>query len=559
MVVLGISCHYHDAAAALVDGGCILACAQEERFDRSKGSPELPVQAVNACLQHADLILDDVDCVAFYEKPFRKLERVLMSHLRAWPRSFATFRATMPAWLDDRLVLPLVLNRELGYRGKVRYLPHHLSHAGSAFLPSPFDRAAILTADGVGEWATTCLGYGQDNAIQLHHQLSYPHSLGLLYTAVTTWLGFRALRGEGKVMALAEYGEPSLLSELEAIVDVRDDGSFALDERACTMVEGDRMYGPAFVERFGPPRAPDEPILDRHRDMAASLQRLLERILVAQARHLHALTGAPALCMAGGVALNITATSRVLEETPFEDLFIQPAAGDAGGALGAALFCALSAGGQRHPMRSAALGPCYTPSQQRRALLVAGLEPIQLPREELNGRVAQLILQDRIVGWFEGRMEFGPRALGQRSILANPCNPHMQDILNSRVKHREPFRPYGVSVLRRAVGDWFEPDRDSPFMLQVARVRPEVRQRIPAVVHVNGTTRLQTVTPDLNPSYCALIEAFEAASGVPMVINTSFNDNDEPIVCTPEDAVRCFTTTQLDALVLGDLIVEKPR
>jgi carbamoyltransferase len=557
MLVLGLSCHYHDAAAALCEGGHILAAAHEERFDRQKGSAGLPVQAINACLQHADITLDDVPAVAFYEKPFRKLERVLISHLRAWPRSLPTFLETMPPWLEDRLVLPLALQRELGYRGEIVYLPHHLAHAASAFLPSPFEQAAILTADGVGEWDTTTLGVGRGTDIELLWKLEYPHSLGLLYTAVTTWLGFRPLRGEGKVMALAEYGEPELLTELERVVTVREDGSFRLDPQAFAMVEGDRMVSQAFVDRFGPERRPGEPIEDRHRAMAASLQRLLEEVLLRMARHLHTRTGLTRLCVAGGVGLNITATSRILEDTPFDELFIQPAAGDAGGALGAALVQALRAGGEREPMRSAALGPAYSDTQCRRALLAAGLEPLDLSRKDLLTRVARLIQQDRIIGWFQGRMEYGPRALGQRSILANPCNPAMKDILNARVKHREPFRPYGVSVLRRAAGEWFVPDRDSPFMLQVARVRPELAARIPAAVHVNGSSRLQTVTREVNGLYAELIEAFETASGVPMVINTSFNDADEPIVCSPEDAVRCYQRTELDALVLGSWLVTK--
>ncbi|MFH1470015.1 MAG: carbamoyltransferase N-terminal domain-containing protein [Pseudomonadota bacterium] len=558
MRVLGLSCHYHDSAAALTDGGRILAAAHEERFDRVKGSPGLPVQAINACLQTGGMTLDEIDGVAFYEKPFTKLERVLVSHLRAWPRSRATFLQTLPPWLDDRLVLPLALEREVGFSGPISYLPHHLAHAASAFLPSPFEEAAILTADGVGEWDTTTLGVGRGNAITLSHKLTYPDSLGLLYTAVTTWLGFRALTGEGKVMALAEYGEPDLLPALRELVQVREDGSFRLDRRAFAMVEGDRMFGPAFVDLFGPARAPDAPIEDWHRAMAASLQRLLEDITIAMARHLHALTGMKYLCMAGGVALNITATSRVLAETPFEDLFIQPAAGDAGGALGAALYRSLMEGGEREVMRSAALGPEYPASQGRRALVATGLPLHEPPRAELLARVARLIAQDRIVGWFQGRVEFGPRALGQRSILANPGNPDMKDILNERVKHREPFRPYGVSVLRERVGEFFEPDRDSPFMLQVARAHEQQRARIPAVVHANGTTRLQTVTREHNGVYHELISAFAAETGVPMVINTSFNDKDEPIVCTPEDAVRCFQGTELDALVIGDAMVLKP-
>jgi carbamoyltransferase len=558
MPVLGLSCHYHDSAAALCEGGHILGAAHEERFDRQKGSAGLPVQAINALLQQAGLTLDDVPVVAFYEKPFRKLERVIISHLRAWPQSLPTFLDTLPPWLEDRLVLPLALQRELGYRGELVYLPHHLAHAASAFLPSPFEEAAILTADGVGEWDSTTMGVGRGNDIELKWKLSYPDSLGLLYTAITTWLGFRPLRGEGKVMALAEFGEPALMDSLREIVTVREDGSFRLDRRAFAMVEGDRMFGPAFVERFGPPRERGAPIEDQHRAMAATLQRLLEDIVLRMARHLHQQTGMTRLCIAGGVGLNITATSRILEDTPFEDLYIQPAAGDAGGALGAALYQALRAGGERETMRSAALGPEFGDRECRRALLTAGLEPVELEREQLLERVASLIHQDHIVGWFQGRLEYGPRALGQRSILANPCNPDMKDILNARVKHREPFRPYGVSVLRRGVGQFFEPDRDSPFMLQVAQVLPEAAERIPAAVHINGTSRLQTVTHELNGIYAELIEAFERVSGVPMVINTSFNDNDEPIVCSPDDAVRCFQRTELDALVLGPWLVEKP-
>jgi carbamoyltransferase len=557
MAVLGLSCHYHDSAAALCDGGTILGAAQEERFDREKGSAGLPVQAINALLQQAGIILDDVSKVAFYEKPFRKLERVLISHLRAWPRSKATFLDTLPPWLEDRLVLPLALQRELGYGGELLFLPHHLAHAASAFLPSPFDEAAIITADGVGEWDSTTLGVGRGTDISLKWKLQYPDSLGLLYTAITTWLGFQPLKGEGKVMALAEMGEPALLPQLRELVLVRDDGSFRLDRAAFAMVEGDRMYSQAFLDRFGPPRQPGAPLEDRHRAMAASLQRLLEDILLRMARHLHAQTGLTKLCIAGGVGLNITATSMVLEQTPFEELFIQPAAGDAGGALGAALYAALRDGGEREPMTTAALGPSYSDAQCRRAILAAGLEPQQPERHQLLRRVAELIHSDHIVGWFQGRLEYGPRALGQRSILANPCNPEMKDILNARVKHREPFRPYGVSVLRRGVGAFFEPDRDSPFMLQVARVLPAQRARIPAAVHINDTSRLQTVTHRDNGIYAELLEAFEAISGVPMVINTSFNDNNEPIVNTPADALRCFLGTEIDALVLGPYLVER--
>ncbi len=561
MNIVGLSCYYHDAAAAVVRGGDILAAAQEERFDRRKGSEGLPSLAVNACLQHAGITLEDVPAVAFYEKPFSKLERVIMGHLRAWPRSYRTFLNTLPPWLEDRLVLPLALKRELAFEGQVHFVPHHLSHAASAFLPSPFDQAAIITADGVGEWHTTTMGVGRGTTIELQRELRYPDSLGLLYTAITTWLGFQALRGEGKVMALAELGEPAHLEDLERLIQLRPDGSFRLDREAFGIVEGDRMYGQPFVERFGPARQPGTPLEQTHRDMACSLQRLLEKALLAMARHQHERTGLTKLCVAGGVGLNITATSRILEETPFEEIFIQPAAGDAGGALGAALWLAAATGAERGaPMHSAALGPSYPSSHALRALRSHGLAHEQLEENELCRRTARLIADDRIVGWFQGRLEFGPRALGQRSILANPCNPDMKDILNDRIKHREPFRPYGVSVLHDSMDQFFEPARTSPFMLQVSQVRDDKREVIPAAMHVNGSSRLQTVTAEHNGIYHRLISAFRDITGVPMVINTSFNDSGEPIVCTPEDAVRCFLATELDALVIGNLLVtEKPE
>ena len=558
MRILGLSCYYHDAAAALVEDARVGAACQEERFDRTKASADFPLQAINACLQQAGVTMDDVDAVAFYEKPFLKLERMIISHLRAWPRSMRTFLDTVPSWLQDRLIVPLTVRRELGFDGPVHFCTHHQSHAASSFLASPFDEAAVLTADGIGEWATTTFGHGRGTDLELLGELRYPDSLGLLYSAVTAWLGFEALQGEGKVMALADFGEPEQLEVFQRFVPVADDGSIRVDPRFLSVVEGDRMVGPAFLEAFGEAREPGAELDDRHRAVAASLQRHLELVLVRMARHLHDRVGSPNLCLAGGVCLNISATTKVMDETPFEDVFIQPAAGDAGGALGAALLVSHALGvGERGPsMESAALGPEYGLPRMRRAVAAHPGGARELEEADLLAEVVRRLQANRIVGWFQGRMEFGPRALGQRSILASPCHPPMKDILNERVKHREPFRPYGVSVLAEEAHRFFHLDRPSPFMLQVARVRDEVRDRIPAALHVNGTSRLQTVTEEHNGIYHRLIRAFADQTGVPMVVNTSFNDNNEPIVCTPEDAYACFAGTEMDALVVGPLLVE---
>ncbi len=558
MNVLGLACYYHDASAALVRDGAIVAAAHEERFNRRKTSSDFPIGALNACLQLADLTLDDVDAVAFYEKPFLKFERVILSHLRAWPSSLPIFRATLPPWLRDRLVLPLTLRHDHGFRGDVHFVEHHEAHAASAFLASPFEEAAVLVADGVGEWATTTLGQGDAGGIRLLEEIRFPDSLGLLYTAVTTWLGFEPLRGEGKVMALADYGEPRFLEQFTEFCHLRRDGSFHLDPAFFGIVEGERMYGRRFVETFGPPRAPGSEITALHQDVAASLQRFLEEALLRTARHLHGRVPGSRLCLAGGCCLNITATSRIAEETPFSELFIQPAAGDAGGSLGAALALHHAVTGRRGPpMATACLGPAYGIEAVRRALRSREVAFREVPEADLPALVAGWIARGRIVGWFQGRMEFGPRALGHRSILADPRVPDMKDVLNARVKHREPFRPYGVSVLMEEVGTFLEFDRASPYMLQVARVRPGFGERIPAAVHVNGTTRLQTVRAGEEPLYHALIAAFRDLTGVPMVINTSFNDNNEPIVCTPSDAVDCYLRSEMDALVLGTCVVER--
>ena len=556
MNVLGISCHYHDAAACLVREGRVASAAQEERFTRRKHSPEFPIQAINACLQHEDLTPLDLDYVCFYEKPYLKLARTITCHLGAYPFSFGNFIRSMPEWLSRRLTLPVDIEKDLSFPGKTLFVKHHLAHAASAFLVSPFDEAAILTADGLGEWATTCWGTGRGSDIRLEKELHYPDSLGLVYSAVTTWLGFEANSGEGKVMALAALGEPSFLDGFRRIVQVKEDGSMRVDGRYFDFIRGRRMYSGRFVREFGPPRVPGEEILDRHRDMAASLQRHVEEALLAMARHVHSLTKMKRLCMAGGVFLNCVGNTRILRETPFEEVFIQPAAGDSGGALGAAVSISHSLLKQPRvgAMTHAGLGPAYPASRIRRCLANSGLAYRELPEPELVKAVARLIADNRIVGWFQGRMEFGPRALGARSILASPCHPEMKDILNARVKHRESFRPFGVSILEEEAGEFFDLDAPSPFMLLVAQVRPEVQDRIPSALHVDGSSRLQTLTREENGRFYDVVREFREITGVPMIINTSFNDRGEPIVCTPEDAHACFARTGMDALVMGDCL-----
>lgn len=559
--ILGISCYYHDSAAAVVRGGRIATAAQEERFDRDKYSAVFPIYAINDCLQRADASMLDVDCVAFYEKPYLKLGRVMVGHMVSWPFSFPNFAAMMPSWLEDRLTLPLTLRDRLGYEGPVYYVKHHLSHAAASYYASGFDEAAILTVDGIGEWASASWGHGRGGRVELQGELRYPNSLGLLYSIVCTYLGFRVFIGEGKVMALAAFGEPKYVDRFESCIDVRPDGSFRLDPAYFSLNAGTRMFSRRFVKLMGPPRGLDEPLEQRHKDVAASLQALAERILLAMARHVHTRTGATRLCAGGGVFLNVVANSRILAETPFEELYILPAAGDAGAALGAALWVHHDILGEERcaPLPHAYLGPRFDREPMRRVLLREGTPFEELPDDELCRVVAARIAEGGIVAWFQGGMEYGPRALGARSLLADPRDPAMKDTLNARVKHREPFRPYGVSVLEEHASSWFDLDHPSPYMLLVGKAREQARARIPSAIHVDGTCRVQTVDRSNEPPlYRGLIEAFHELTGVPMVINTSFNVQ-EPIVCTPEHAWSTFARSDMDMLVMGNFVVQKQR
>lgn len=560
MNILGISCFYHDSAACLVKDGKVVSAAQEERFNRKKNSSDFPIQAINFCLQEANMTVYDLDYISFYEKPFLKFQRVILSHLRAYPFSIRNFLRIIPHWLDDRLILPLMLKKELGYKGKVLFIKHHLAHAASAFFTSPFKEAAIITSDGVGEWTTTTVGRGKDNEIQISKELHYPHSLGLLYSAVTTYLGFEANRGEGKVMALADYGNLLYIDKFKDIITVKPDGSFRIDPRYFGFDEGSKMFSKKFVRHFGKPRYPGMKIEQRHYDIAASLQKMVEEILVTIAKNVHEKTKLDNICLAGGTFLNCVANSKILEETGFKKIFIQPAAGDSGGAMGTALYTyhTLLKNPKDYTMNHAYLGPAFSSIQIKRCLLNNKASFKEFGNNnDLISYTAKKIARGKIVGWFQGRMEWGPRALGNRSILADPRNPDMKNILNEKVKHREWFRPYGVAILKEELNDFFESNVESPFMLLVGRAKETKKSQIPSAIHVNETSRIQTVTKQENELLYELIKEFKKITNIPMVINTSFNDNNEPIVCTPDDAYTCFIKTKMDCLVLGNFFIEK--
>lgn len=561
MNILGISCFYHDSAACIVSDGEVIAAASEERFNRNKSSPVFPINAINFCIQKANLSVYDIDYIGFYEKPFLKFYRVLLSHLRAYPFSFKNFMDTMPSWLKERLVIPLLLKQELGYNGRVLFIKHHLSHAASSFLVSPFEEAAILTADGLGEWATMSFGQGKGKDIKIIREMHYPNSLGLVYTAVTTYLGFEALTGEGKVMGMAGYGKACYADKFREMVDLKPDGSFMVDQGFFGFNKGSRMYTGNFVKALGNERKPQDKIEQRHYDIAASLQKFTEDILIAIAGNLHKQTGLDKLCLAGGLFLNCLANSKIIENTGFKEVFVQPAAGDSGGALGAALYIyhSILKNEKNYVMRDACLGPDFSAKQMQRALVNSGISFRQMDDEGLFKYVAKQISEDKIIGWFQGRMEFGPRALGNRSILANPACPRMKELLNSKVKKREPFRPYAPAVLKEKAGDFFEARQFSPFMLLAAKVRDDKISIIPAVTHIDKTARVEVVDKGINPRLWQLIREFENLTGIPLLINSSFNLRGEPIVCCPEDAISCFQRSQMDCLVLGNYVVERKQ
>ncbi len=584
--ILGISAFYHDSAACLLSDGRIVAAAQEERFTRKKGDARFPERAVEYCLRSAGITVADLTHVGFYDKPLLKFERILETYLGVAPKGFRSFLKAGPLWIKEKLFLDRQVREALRYDGDVLYAEHHESHAASAFFPSPFEEAAVLTMDGVGEWATASIGVGRGSDLRLVRELHWPDSLGLLYSAFTYHTGFKVNSGEYKVMGLAPYGEPKYVDLIyRELIDLKEDGSFTLNQRYFNYLSGLTMTNEAFSRLFGgPPREPESKLTQREMDLARSIQVVCEEVMLRMTRTVHRETGMENLCLAGGVALNCVGNGRILREGPFRRLWIQPAAGDAGGALGVAQLIwhrhlgkprAVTAG--KDSMQGAYLGPEFSPEEIEAFLKSRGVAYRRLERDELHRRVAREIAAGKVIGWFDGRMEFGPRALGSRSILGDPRSPKMQAQMNLKIKFREGFRPFAPSVLRERVGDYFEMDVESPYMLLVAPVRRErripmtaeqerlwgidklnlPRSDLPAITHIDYSARVQTVAEDTNPNYYALIREFERLTGCAVVINTSFNVRGEPIVCTPADAYQCFMRTHIDHLVLGPFLLDK--
>ncbi len=583
--LLGISAFYHDSAATILRDGAIVAAAQEERFTRKKGDDSFPRLAVDFCLRQANATLDDVEAVVFYDKPLLKFERILETYLGVAPRGFRSFLKAGPLWIKEKLYTDRSIRDALGgFTGKVLYAEHHESHAASAFFPSPFEKAAILTIDGVGEWATASIGRGEGNAIDLISELHWPDSLGLLYSAFTYHAGFKVNSGEYKIMGLAPYGEPKYVDAIyDNLIDLREDGSFRLDQAYFNYLSGLTMTNDKFSSLFGgPPRKPESKLTQREMDLARSIQDVCEEIVLRMSRAAHAVTGLDALCLAGGVALNAVANGRVVREGPFKRVWVQPAAGDAGGSLGAALLAwhrylgKSRTANPKDEMCGSLLGPEYSDADIEKALTAAGARFDKIHADEIAAATATLVAQEKVVGWFQGRMEFGPRALGARSIIADPRNAEMQTLINLKIKFREGFRPFAPSVLANRASEYFELTDESPYMLVVAPVRethrlplPEgtekwgidllnqPRSDIPAVTHLDYSARVQTVDRDRTPLWNDMISEFEKLTGCPLVVNTSFNVRGEPIVCTPEDAYRCFMRTHLDYLVIGSFLLDK--
>ena len=593
MRILGVSAFYHDSAAALIEDGYILAAAQEERFTRKKHDAAFPKQAITYCLEEAGFTLDQIDYVAFYDKPFLKFERLIETYLAFAPRGFQSFKMAMPVWLKEKLFQKDLLRKQFkefdpdfDWQNKLLFSEHHMSHAASAFFPSPFEEAVVLTMDGVGEWATTSVAIGKSNTLEMTKEIHFPHSLGLLYSALTYYTGFRVNSGEYKVMGLAPYGEPKYKQlMLDHLIDVKDDGSFRLNQKYFDYCTGLTMTNANFDELFGAPRRkPEELLTQRHMDLAASVQAVTEEVMLKLTRALAIETGQKNLCLAGGVALNCVANGKILRDGAFENVWVQPAAGDAGGALGAALAAYhLHKDGPRtvpqsgDAMQGSYLGPSYDDDDVTKRLEAAGAKFETLTEEKMIDITAQALADGKAIGWFQGRMEFGPRALGGRSFLGDARSPEMQKQLNLKVKYRESFRPFAPSVLCEDVSDWFDIDSDSPYMLIVSDVKEDHRRQmtdeenalfgidklnvqrsdIPAVTHVDYSARIQTVHAETHPQYHALITKFKELTGCPIVVNTSFNVRGEPIVCTPEDAFRCFMGTDTELLVIGNVILHK--
>ena len=558
-IVLGISCFYHDSAACLLKDGVIVAAAEEERFSRKKHDNGFPKKAVEYCLKEAEIDISQVDYVGFYEKPLLKFERMLTSFTKTYPLSLWSFFKAIPSWLTEKLRIHRLIYRKLKYKGEILFIGHHLSHAASAFLVSPFREAAILTADGVGEWTTMSYGTGRSNQINMMKEIRFPDSLGLLYSTVTAFLGFKVNNDEYKVMGLSAYGKPSYYEQFKKVIDIKEDGSFRLNPEYFSYEQKRKMFSRKFVKEFGKPRKPESRITKKHADIAATMQKITEEIILRATNHVYKVTKQKNLCIAGGVGLNSVANGRILRETPFKNIYIQPAATDAGGAVGAAAFIyhSLLKKKRSYVMNQVFLGPEFSKAEIKKYLDENKIKYKELSEKELLTTTAKLIADNKIVGWFQGRMEFGPRALGNRSILANACNPKMKDIVNKKVKHREEFRPFAPACLYEDTGKFFDISCKSPFMLLVCDVKKDKRKVVPAITHVDGSARLQTVVKEDNPLYYKLIKEFKKITGVPVVLNTSFNIRGMPIVCTPKDAYECFIGTGIDYLIMDKFLIRK--
>jgi carbamoyltransferase len=586
MYILGISCYYHDAAAALVKDGEIVAAAQEERFTRKKHDFDFPIHAIQYCLREEKITPKDLEYVVFYDKPFIKFERILQTYFTYAPIGIKSFLMAIPLWLREKLWIPDLIRRELGYDGKILFTEHHESHAASAFYPSPYEKAAFLTMDGVGEWATTSYGIGEGNKLQMLGEMNFPHSLGLLYSAFTYFTGFKVNSAEYKVMGLAPYGEPRYVDAiLNELIDLKEDGSFKMNMDYFDYCAGLTMTNGKFAQLFGgPPRRPESKLTQREMDLARSLQDVTEEIMLRMARHVFKETSQENLVLAGGVALNCVGNGRILREGPFQNIWIQPAAGDAGGALGAALLVwygylgnERKADGKHDKQKASYLGPAYSDEYIERFLETKNVKYQRIPQSEIPRTVAELIAKENVIGWFQGRMEFGPRALGARSIIGDARSKNMQAVMNLKIKFRESFRPFAPTVLREKVSEYFEIDRESPYMLLVASLVKEkripmtveqerlfgidklnvVRSEVPAVTHVDYSARIQTIDREDHPLYYDTISEFYKITGCPVIINTSFNVRGEPIVCRPEEAYTCFMRTNMDYLIMGSYLLDK--
>ena len=586
MNILGISAFYHDSAACLVQDGKLAAAAQEERFTRKKHDHSFPKHAIAYCLKEKGLSAGDLDYVVFYDKPFIKFERILETYLAYAPKGIKSFIKAMPLWIKQKLWIKALIADDIGYSGEILFPEHHQSHAASAFFPSPYQEAAFLTIDGVGEWTTASFGVGKGNELDIWAEIKFPHSLGLLYTAFTYYTGFKVNSGEYKVMGLAPYGEPKYVDLiLDNLMDLKEDGSFKMNMEYFDYCAGLTMTNEKFHKLFGsPPRTPETKLSQRDMDLARSVQDVIEEVMLRMTRHIHKETGQKYLCLAGGVALNCVGNGRILRESPFDDIWIQPAAGDAGGALGAALMTWYSyldkprqADNVHDFQQGSYLGPVFSDEEIETYLKEQGFPYKKLSQDDIPEKIADLIADEKVIGWFQGRMEFGPRALGSRSIIGDARSPKMQETMNLKIKFRESFRPFAPSVLHEEVSNYFELDRGSPYMLLVAPVKKELqkpmteeqhklfgleklnipRSTIPAITHVDYSARVQTVHKETNPLYHAMINKFHEKYGCPVIINTSFNVRGEPIVCAPQDAYLCFMRTNMDYLIMGSYLLEK--